>query len=308
MIINFKFPVYDLDILIKASPNESLATALGRLFDTSLEVPKNKLRNIFCIINEKKPELFQKLSELGDLENEPILILNRTIDIDIQKILSELQLKEKKKTLEKINHKHSKIIQNAILYNPLNLKLKQNINSISLGQMNEDEINGKACIFYNNNDIFTGTIIDDIKTGNGSMLYKNGDVFFGEYFEDKFEGKGIFKWGEGPWNNDVYVGDFKDDKIHGEGVYIFGNKNVYIGDFDENQRSGDGIMIFNDGDFYQGEFFEGKFEGRGVYKFSNGDLFEGEWENNKRNGKGIMRYRNGKILEGVWMDDKRIDD
>lgn len=252
MLITFKF-LTGTKFQVDAFPYESLATALGRLFDKNQGLMTG-LSFSHLLIDGKKVELFNTLYNLNISENTLIVILS---DLDI---MSKFDTKEELNNIRK---------------NPRNLHIRQLNKGIYFGEIyNSNILHGRGAIFYDDGTMFMGNFVENKLNGDGFRWFKNGDIYCGDYKDGKQHGKGIFKWKDG----DVYEGCWSNDKRNGKGIYRYNNGTVYDGNWKDNLRDGRGIYKYANGNVYDGEFKDDVRHGKGTMNYNNGDFVNGVWE------------------------------
>lgn len=176
---------------------------------------------------------------------------------------------------------------------------------------NNENLEGKEIIHYNNGDKYEGQLLDGKRNGKGIYYFSDGNTYEGEFLDNHITGKGTYYYNDGDkYEGQVlngekngkgkfyfsgggrYKGEFRNDKMHGIGIYYFKSGGRHEGEFLDNHPTGKGIDYYKGGDIYEGEFLNGKKNGTGIYFYKNGNKRFGEWKNNLENGKFITYYKN----------------
>ena len=152
------------------------------------------------------------------------------------------------------------------------------------GFFENDRLNGRGILLFENGDYYDGEWVDNRQEGFGEYHWADGSAYFGEWEDDLQNGEGELFLADGS----SYSGDFVDGKYWGEGVFCYANGDRYEGEFEENSRSGAGVYEFADGASYFGEFKSNKIDGKGRFLFSDGSFYEGEFSGGKLNGSGSL--------------------
>ena len=87
---------------------------------------------------------------------------------------------------------------------------------------------------YSSGSKYVGDIVNDNFEGKGIFYYSNGDIYNGEFKNDMFNGEGEYTYK----NGDRYQGFFVNDKFHGVGTYYYKDGCIEKGKFNEDKRLG----------------------------------------------------------------------
>ncbi len=137
---------------------------------------------------------------------------------------------------------------------------------------NNNQVNGKTIVHYQNGNCYIGEFKNNKRGGVGLNKFPNNAFYEGKYENDKkVEGKVVNLENlaliyEGGWGNDVYHNKGKLNRVNGikyEGEFLFG------------ELHGLGRMSWPNGDIYHGDFMRNKREGTGTLEKSNGDMYKG---------------------------------
>lgn len=261
--------------LVEANPNETLATTLGRLFESNKGIMGSKKFRC-CVVNGSMPEIFHTLNESGIQDNDIILIINNEMDVGL------------------------------LLKNTFGFELKEDEKGLYFGGIKTGKKDGLGTYFYKNGDIYTGKWKNDKYNGFGYNFLNNGEFFVGDFKDNKKNGKIL-----GKKQGDILYCDYKNDIKDGEGFFLSKISNdggdLYFGLFKNDTKNGRGYIHFKDGTRYEGDFANGTYCGKGIYKYNEGYIYEGGFNHGEKNGPGILtKYKIDKIIDAIWENGHRI--
>lgn len=240
--------------VIPVSPDETLATALGRLFETT-DIPIHQCTHIVPTLDDHCIELYHKIKEIPINESSIIVLKTR-----------------------KSRSKKALISQDEITKNPFNLQLKQFNFGLYFGQLADGLMNGKGTLFFNNGGIYTGEWKNNKSNGKGYEFFNNGDYYIGDYVNDIKSGRGIYKYANGSF----YDGEYKNDMMCGKGLEKYNDGTIYEGQYFNGKKNGVGLYKWGNGDIYEGEWRDNKKHGRGIYRYANGNVVRGLWSDGQQ--------------------------
>jgi len=91
---------------------------------------------------------------------------------------------------------------------------------------------------------YVGQVKNDQANGRGVALYNTGSRYEGEWKNNLKHGKGTFYWPDGEY----YEGEYHQDQRHGTGTYYWPNGEKYVGNWANDHRNGNGIFYGEDGE------------------------------------------------------------
>lgn len=101
-------------------------------------------------------------------------------------------------------------------------------NSVYIGNINNNLLNGYGTCQYANGSIYEGNWKDGVRDGKGKLYFCGGEVYFGNFEIDEINGKGMYTYNDGSY----YEGDFKFGKRVGNGILYNCNKHIlYSGEW-----------------------------------------------------------------------------
>lgn len=242
--VNFEFN--DKKFPLEVNPRESIATALGKLFDQYKDELLSSSFVYKCLSCNGSfiSNIFKTLKEEGISNGSKVVLISGETT---QSMITTTTTTTKPNEYDRIF--------NSTASNPRSFKVKR----------------------YNKG-IYFGDVQSGLRNGVGTHLFDNGGLYKGSWSNDKQKGKGtsIFQ------NGNVYVGEMENNKLNGYGIYIYNNDNkcdIYLGEFRDNKRTGYGKYIWSNGYMYEGEWDNDKQHGDGILVSEQLKVKRGRWEN-----------------------------